>query len=30
MTDKTGLTEGFMPIPAKTGRKSKEILKFVK
>ena len=30
MTDKTGLTEGFMPIPAKTGRKSKEILKFAK
>ena len=30
MTDKTGLTEGFMPIPAKKGRKSKEILKFVK
>ena len=29
MTDKTGLTEGFMPI-LKKGRKSKEILKFVK
>ena len=30
MTDKTGLTEGFMPLPAKKGRKSKEILKYVK
>lgn len=30
MTEKTGLTEGFMPQPAQTGRKSKEILKYVK
>lgn len=30
MTEKTGLTAGFMPLPAKEGRKSKEILKFVK
>ena len=30
MTEKTGLTEGFMPTPAKKGRKSKEILKYVK
>ena len=30
MTDKTGLTEGFMPLPAKKGRKSREILKYVK
>ena len=30
MTDKTGLTEGFMPLPAKKGRKSKEILKYLK
>lgn len=30
MTAKTGLTEGFMPLPAKKGRKSKEILKYVK
>ena len=30
MTDKTGLTEGFMPLPAKKNRKSKEILKYVK
>ena len=30
MTGKTGLTEGFMPLPAKKGRKSKEILKYVK
>ena len=30
MTDKTGLTEGFMPLPAQKGRKSKEILKYVK
>ena len=30
MTEKTGLTEGFMPIPAKEGRKSREILKYVK
>ena len=30
MTEKTGLTEGFMPLPAKKGRKSKEILKYVK
>ena len=27
---KTGLTEGFMPIPAKEGRKSREILKYIK
>ncbi len=30
MTEKTGLTEGFMPLPAKKSRKSKEILKYVK
>ena len=30
MTEKTGLTEGFMPLPAKEGRKSREILKYVK
>ena len=30
MTEKTGLTEGFMPLPAKNGRKSKEILKYIK
>lgn len=30
MVGKTGLTEGFMPLPAKKGRKSKEILKYVK
>lgn len=30
MTERTGLTEGFMPLPAKQGRKSKEILKYVK
>ncbi len=30
MTDKTGLTEGFMPLPAKKGRKSKEILRYVR
>lgn len=30
MTDKTGLTDGFMPLPAKNNRKSKEILKYVK
>lgn len=30
MTEKTGLTEGFMPIPAQKGNKSKEILKYVK
>ena len=30
MTDKTGLTEGFMPLPAKKSRKSKEILRYVK
>mgnify|MGYP006783364477 FL=1 len=30
MTEKTGLTEGFMPIPAKEGRKSREILKYIK
>lgn len=30
MTEKTGLAEGFMPLPAKNGRKSKEILKYVK
>lgn len=29
MTEKTGLTEGFMPIPAQKGSKSKEILKYV-
>ena len=30
MTDKTGLTEGFMPLPAKKNRKSKEIFKYIK
>ncbi len=30
MTEKTGLTEGFMPLPAQKGRKSKEILKYIK
>lgn len=30
MAEKTGLTEGFMPLPAKKSRKSKEILKYVK
>lgn len=30
MTEKTGLTEGFMPMPALKGRKSKEILRYVK
>lgn len=30
MTEKTGLTEGFMPLPDKKGRQSKEILKYVK
>ncbi len=30
MTEKTGLTEGFMPLPAKDGRKSKEILRYIK
>ena len=30
MTEKTGLTEGFMPLPAKKSRKSKEILRYVK
>lgn len=30
MTDKTGLTEGFMPLPGKKGRKCKEISKYVK
>ncbi len=30
MTERTGLTEGFMPLPAKKGAKSKEILKYVK
>lgn len=29
MTEKTGLTEGFMPLPPKKGRKSKQILKYV-
>lgn len=30
MTEKTGLTDGFMPLPAQKGRKSNEILKYVK
>ena len=30
MSEKTGLTEGFMPLPAKQGSKSKEILRYVK
>ena len=30
MTEKTGLTEGFMPLPAKKNGKSKEILKYIK
>ena len=30
MTEKTGLTEGFMPLPGKRSRKSKEILKYIK
>lgn len=30
MSEKTGLTEGFMPLPAKKGAKSKEILKYLK
>ena len=30
MTEKTGLTEGFMPLPAKKSRLSKEIQKYVK
>ncbi len=30
MTEKTGLTDGFMPLPAKKGRKSKEILTYIK
>lgn len=30
MAEKTGLTEGFMPLPAKRGRKSKQILKYIK
>lgn len=30
MTEKTGLAEGFMPLPAKKSRKSKEILRYVK
>lgn len=30
MTEKTGLTEGFMPLPAQKSRKSKEILKYIK
>ena len=30
MTEKTGLTEGFMPLPAKKGSKSKEILRYIK
>lgn len=29
MMEKTGLTEGFMPLPAKKGRKSKQILKYI-
>lgn len=29
MTEKTGLTEGFMPLPAHTGRKSREILSYI-
>ncbi len=29
MTEKTGLTEGFMPLPAKKGRISKQILKYI-
>lgn len=30
MSERTGLTEGFMPLPAQKSRKSKEILRFVK
>lgn len=30
MSKKTGITEGFMPLPAKQGSKSREILKYVK
>lgn len=30
MKEKTGLTEGFMPLPAKKGWKSKKILKYIK
>lgn len=30
MTEKTGLTDGFMPLPAKKSRKSREILTYVK
>ena len=30
MTENTGLTEGFMPVPAKKGRKSKEIQHYIK
>lgn len=29
MAEKTGLTEGFMPLPAKKGRKSKQIQKYI-
>lgn len=29
MSEETGLTEGFMPLPAKKGSKSKQILKYV-
>lgn len=29
MTEKTGLTEGFMPLPPKKGKTSKQILKYV-
>ena len=30
MTEKTGLTEGFMPLPARKGRKSRQIQKYIK
>lgn len=30
MTEKTGLTEGFMPLPARKGRKSRQIMKYIK
>lgn len=30
MTEKTGLTEGFMPLPARKGRQSRQILKYIK
>ena len=30
MSEKTGLTEGFMTLPAQKGRKSKEIIRYVK